>query len=67
MTGPPDPVEAARRAVEDTQRASYGRLMAFLASITGNLAMAEDALSEAMLAALRSWPERGCPTGRSPG
>ena len=35
--------------------------MAFLASISGDLAAAEDALSEALVAALRSWPERGVP------
>ncbi len=53
--------ESARQAIEDTQRASCGRLVAFLASITGDLAAAEDALSDAVLAALRRWPERGVP------
>ena len=58
MTGS---TERAHQAVDDILHTSYGRLVAFLASITGELAMAEDALSEAMLAALRSWPERGVP------
>ncbi len=40
---------------------SYGRLVAYLASVTGDVAAAEDALSDAFLAALRTWPERGVP------
>ena len=51
----------AGRAVEEVARTSYGRLVAYLASVTGDLAAAEDALAEAFLAALRSWPERGVP------
>ncbi len=56
-----DPELHARRAVEDTVRTSYGRLVAFLASVGGDLAAAEDALSDATLAALRTWPQRGVP------
>ncbi len=55
------PPQSARHAVEDIARGSYGRLVAYLASVSGDLAAAEDALSEAFLAALRSWPERGVP------
>ncbi len=51
----------AARAVEDIARGSYGRLVAYLASVSGDIAAAEDALSEAFVAALRSWPERGVP------
>lgn len=51
----------SRRAVEDVSRTSYGRLVAYLAAVGGDLAAAEDALSDAFLAALRSWPERGVP------
>lgn len=50
-----------RRAVEEVARSSYGRLVAYLASVTGDLAAAEDALGDAFLAALRTWPERGVP------
>lgn len=53
--------EPTRQAVEDVARASYGRLVAYLASVTGDLAAAEDALSEAFVAALRTWPDRGVP------
>jgi RNA polymerase sigma-70 factor (ECF subfamily) len=50
-----------RRAVDDVARRSYGRLIATLAAGTRDLAAAEDALGEAFLAALRSWPEAGVP------
>lgn len=42
-------------------RESYGRLVAFLAARTGDVAAAEDALAEAFAAALRQWPESGVP------
>lgn len=42
-------------------RTSYGRLVALLATRTRDLAAAEDALSDALVAALRTWPERGVP------
>ncbi|HEY3629175.1 MAG TPA: sigma factor, partial [Terracidiphilus sp.] len=42
-------------------RHSYGKLVAFLAARSGNLAAAEDALSEAFAAALEDWPAKGCP------
>ncbi len=34
---------AAHQAVEDIARVSYGRLVAYLASVNGDLAAAEDA------------------------
>lgn len=42
-------------------RTSYGRLVAYLASRTGDVAGAEDALADAFEAALRTWPTRGVP------
>jgi predicted RNA polymerase sigma factor len=42
-------------------RHSYGKLVAFLAARSGNLAAAEDALSEAFAKALEDWPVNGCP------
>jgi RNA polymerase sigma-70 factor, ECF subfamily len=56
--------EVAQRAAEAVARRSYGRLVAFLAARTGDVAGAEDALSEAFAAALRDWPAHGVP--RSP-
>jgi len=55
---------AARAAADRVARNSYGKLVAFLASRTGDLAGAEDALSEAFAAALVDWPIHGVP--RSP-
>lgn len=51
----------ARAAAEEAVRASYGRLLAWLASRTNDVAAAEDALSEAFRAALEHWPQSGVP------
>jgi RNA polymerase sigma-70 factor (ECF subfamily) len=56
-----DPGQDARRAVEAVARASYGRLLAYLSRETRDVAGAEDALSETLLAALTSWPRDGVP------
>jgi predicted RNA polymerase sigma factor len=48
-------------AVEEVARTSYGRLVAYFASQTGDLAAAEDALADAFEAALRTWPSKGIP------
>jgi predicted RNA polymerase sigma factor len=53
--------EQARSTAEAVARRSYGKLVAFLASRTHDVASAEDALSEAFAAALADWPEHGCP------
>ncbi len=42
-------------------RRSYGKLVAFLAARTRDVASAEDALSEAFASALGDWPVNGCP------
>jgi predicted RNA polymerase sigma factor len=52
---------AARVAAEAVARRSYGKLVAFLAAGTRDVAAAEDALSEAFAAALTDWPVKGCP------
>ncbi|RTL20197.1 MAG: RNA polymerase subunit sigma-70 [Burkholderiales bacterium] len=51
----------AARAAERVARDCYGRLVALLAWQWRDLAAAEDALSEAFAAALRSWPVDGLP------
>ena len=51
----------AREAAESVARRSYGKLVAFLAARTRDVAAAEDALSEAFAAALAEWPVKGCP------
>jgi RNA polymerase sigma-70 factor, ECF subfamily len=52
---------ASSGAVEKAARQSYGKLVAYLAARTGDVAGAEDALSEAFAAALVVWPEQGVP------
>ena len=51
----------AHRAAERAARQSYGKLVAYLAARTGDVATAEDALADAFAAALASWPARGVP------
>src|SRR5258708_6177964 len=52
---------AAHAAVEAVARNSYGRLVAYLAARSGDVAGAEDALSDAFAAALQRWPADGVP------
>src|SRR5689334_4925925 len=54
--------DEARSAAEAVARQSYGKLVAFLAARTHDVAAAEDALSEAFAAALAEWPVKGRPT-----
>lgn len=51
----------ARGMADAVARRSYGKLVALLAARTGDLAAAEDALSDAFVAALENWPSTGCP------
>lgn len=48
-------------ALERVFRAASGRIIAALAARYRNLALAEDAFSEACLRALRAWPDAGVP------
>lgn len=52
---------SARAAAEAAVRGSYGKLVAMLAARTGDVAGAEDALSDAFAAALVDWPASGVP------
>ncbi|MDB6100580.1 MAG: putative polymerase sigma factor containing a repeat domain [Gammaproteobacteria bacterium] len=52
----------ARNTADAVARRSYGKLVAFLAARTRDVAAAEDALSEAFASALTNWPLTGCPT-----
>ncbi|HVH81709.1 MAG TPA: DUF6596 domain-containing protein [Stellaceae bacterium] len=58
MAGGGDKAGAVAEAVA---RSSYGKLVAFLAARTGDVAAAEDALSDAFAAALVDWPAAGVP------
>jgi predicted RNA polymerase sigma factor len=53
--------ENTHRAMERVARESYGRLVAYLSSHTRDVASAEDALSNALVAALKAWPRDGVP------
>jgi RNA polymerase sigma-70 factor (ECF subfamily) len=53
--------EQARSTADAVARRSYGKLVAFLAARTRDVAAAEDALSEAFASALSDWPRNGCP------
>jgi RNA polymerase sigma-70 factor (ECF subfamily) len=53
--------EAAHDAADRGARAAYGRLVAWLAARWRDVAAAEDALGDALLAALESWPRDGVP------
>jgi RNA polymerase sigma-70 factor (ECF subfamily) len=52
----------ARTTADAVARRSYGKLVAFLAARTRDVAAAEDALSEAFASALADWPLNGCPS-----
>ncbi len=51
----------AAAEAEAAARRSYGKLVAFLAARTRDVAAAEDALADAFAAALADWPRRGVP------
>jgi RNA polymerase sigma-70 factor (ECF subfamily) len=53
--------EQTHRAVEEVARESYGRLVAMLAARTRDVAGAEDALADALVSALTTWPRDGIP------
>jgi RNA polymerase sigma-70 factor (ECF subfamily) len=59
--GSTDEHRAASAAAEAVARHSYGKLVAFLAARTRDVAGAEDALAQAFAAALADWPVRGVP------
>ena len=52
---------ATYAAIEAVARNSYGRLIAFLAARSGDVAGAEDALGDAFVAALERWHVEGIP------
>ncbi len=62
LTGPATSVRPPAEAqAEAAARRSYGKLVAFLAARTRDVAAAEDALADAFTAALADWPRQGVP------
>jgi RNA polymerase sigma-70 factor, ECF subfamily len=59
--GPDNVAGESSRVIEKVARESYGRLVAFLAAGSRDVAGAEDALAEALQAALKTWPQTGVP------
>jgi RNA polymerase sigma-70 factor, ECF subfamily len=53
--------QGAEQAAERAARDSYGRLLAILSSRTRDIALCEDALSDAFAKALEQWPGNGVP------
>lgn len=58
---PRDDDQLAFKTAEAVARRSYGKLIAILAARLGDVAGAEDALSDAFAAALAEWPAKGVP------
>ncbi|WP_395021731.1 RNA polymerase sigma factor [Dongia sp.] len=56
-----DDASLARAAAESAARRSYGKLIAYLAARSRDVAAAEDALAEAFASALADWPRNGVP------
>ncbi|MGI5215567.1 RNA polymerase sigma factor [Plantactinospora sp. CA-290183] len=59
MTGHPPDLPAAQ--IERVFRAEYGRAVAVLVRLLGDIDAAEEAVQDAFAAALRHWPSRGLP------
>lgn len=57
MSSPTSPDDAAERAV----REEYPRILATLIRVTGDVDLAQDALQDAVLRALSTWPRDGVP------
>jgi predicted RNA polymerase sigma factor len=57
-----DASDATQRTADAVARRSYGKLVAFLAARTKDVAAAEDALADAFASALADWPVNGCPS-----
>jgi RNA polymerase sigma-70 factor, ECF subfamily len=55
------PATAAQAAAEAAVRVAYGRVVAWLAWRWRDIAAAEDAMSDALVAALQTWPGQGVP------
>lgn len=53
--------QQVRAAIDTVVRGDWARIMSALVSFCRDLALAEDVLQDALLAALKTWPERGVP------
>lgn len=58
---PPGPAEAAEADIARVFRREYGRAVAVLTRVLGDIDAAEDAVQEAFTLAVRHWPSTGLP------
>src|SRR5262249_60139360 len=54
-------MDEVHRTIEAVARESYGRLLAYLSARLRDVATAEDALGDAFVKALTTWPRDGLP------
>ncbi len=65
MNDPTATATAVQRRLDDVVRIEGGRILAVLASATGDLQLAEDAVQDATIAALEVWNRTGIPQNAS--
>ena len=65
MNDPTATATAVQRRLDDVMRIEGGRILAVLASATGDLQLAEDAVQDATIAALEVWNRTGIPQNAS--
>src|SRR5258707_9273529 len=58
---PPPAPEQLSRTIETLYRSESGRVLATLVRLLGDLDLAEEAMHEALAAALETWPQTGIP------
>ena len=61
MSLAPDGTTSPAYAAEQVVRSEYPRILATLIRVTGDVDLAEDAVQEAVLRALQTWPRDGVP------
>src|SRR4051812_30253408 len=61
MTSPAQYMPEPRAVAESVYREEAGKIIATLIRLSGSFDLAEEALQEALAAALETWPERGVP------
>jgi RNA polymerase sigma-70 factor (ECF subfamily) len=57
----PDAPDASRTAIDAVFRSGYGRAVATLARLLGDIGLAEEAVQDAFAVALDTWPRTGVP------
>ncbi len=58
---------ALDRSIEAVWRIELARVIARLTRLVGDVGIAEDLAQDALVAALKRWPQSGVPDNRAPG